>query len=235
MLLALLACDIGPGAEVITVTHTAVATRDGHCQQRRSACAGGHRSGYFHPGSARLAAALTTHPRHHPVHLYGQPADLAPILTFARQHNLRVIEDCAQAHGARYQDRPVGVWGDLACFSFYPTKNLGATRRWRDGGQRGAALAARVPRLREYGWPGARYISQEHGLNSRLDELQAALLRVIPHLDAWNTQRQALAARYDRLLAGSGIDTAGPAGAGPCLSSLAVVRHARRAMTCRRR
>ena len=210
LLLALLACDIGPGAEVITVAHTAVATVTAIVNSGAQPVLVDIEADTFTLDPARLAAALTPATRAIiPVHLYGQPADLAPILTFARQHNLRVIEDCAQAHGARYQDRPVGVWGDLACFSFYPTKNLGAAG---DGGMvvsRDAALAARVRSLREYGWqPGARYISQEHGLNSRLDELQAALLRVkLPHLDAWNTRRQALAARYDRLLAGSGIAT----------------------------
>ena len=120
--------------------------------------------------------------------------------------------------------------GTMACFSFYPTKNLGAAG---DGGMvvsPDAALAARVRSLREYGWqPGARYISQEHGLNSRLDELQAALLRVkLPHLDAWNTRRQALAAAYDRLLAGSGIVTPRTGPGRSHVYHLYVVRHARR-------
>ena len=231
LLLALLACDIGPGAEVITVTHTAVATVTAIVNSGAQPVLVDIEADTFTLDPARLAAALTPATRAIiPVHLYGQPADLAPILTFARQHNLRVIEDCAQAHGARYQDRPVGVWGDLACFSFYPTKNLGAAG---DGGMvvsTDAALAARVRSLREYGWqPGARYISQEHGLNSRLDELQAALLRVkLPHLDAWNTRRQALAARYDRLLAGSGIVTPRTGPGRSHVYHLYVIRHARR-------
>ena len=208
LLLALLACDIGPGAEVITVAHTAVATVTAIVNSGAQPVLVDIEADTFTLDPARLAAALTPATRAIiPVHLYGQPADLAPILTFARQHNLRVIEDCAQAHGARYQDRPVGVWGDLACFSFYPTKNLGAAG---DGGMvvtRNADLAERVRLLRQYGWR-ERYISDVPGLNSRLDELQAALLRVkLRHLDDWNHRRRMLAARYDELLADACVTT----------------------------
>lgn len=137
-----------------------------------------------------------------PVHLYGQPADMTPILDRARQRGVRVIEDCAQAHGARYKGRRVGSWGDIACFSFYPTKNLGALG---DGGMvvtDDTALAERVRCLREYGWV-ERNISSFRGMNSRLDELQAAILRVkLPHLDSENEARAALADRYTRGLAG---------------------------------
>jgi dTDP-4-amino-4,6-dideoxygalactose transaminase len=127
---------------------------------------------------------------------------MAPILEIARRAQVRVIEDCAQAHGATYHGWPVGTLGDLGCFSFYPTKNLGALG---DGGavvSRDPALAERVRLLREYGWtPQARYVSQVKGINSRLDELQAAILRVkLRHLDAWNEVRRTLAARYDALL-----------------------------------
>jgi dTDP-4-amino-4,6-dideoxygalactose transaminase len=137
-----------------------------------------------------------------PVHLYGHPADMDPILEIARNAGIPVIEDCAQAHGARYKGRIVGAMGDMGCFSFYPTKNLGAMG---DGGaviSSNPELAKRVRLSREYGWaPESRYVSQVPGTNSRLDEMQAAILRVkLRHLDAWNAARRALAARYDQLL-----------------------------------
>jgi dTDP-4-amino-4,6-dideoxygalactose transaminase len=120
----------------------------------------------------------------------------------ASEAGIRVIEDCAQAHGARYRDRIVGTMGDLGCFSFYPTKNLGAIG---DGGAvigNDEALLDRIRRLRQYGWtPESRYVSQEEGINSRLDEMQAAILRVkLAHLNSWNLRRQSLAAAYDQLL-----------------------------------
>jgi dTDP-4-amino-4,6-dideoxygalactose transaminase len=135
--------------------------------------------------------------------LYGQPADLAPILEIARRHGVRVIEDCAQAHGAMYGGRRVGAWGDIACFSFYPTKNLGALG---DGGvvvTNDSALAERARLLREYGW-AERYVSHIRGLNSRLDEVQAAVLRVkLRYLDADNTVRARRAQDYDQALQGT--------------------------------
>jgi dTDP-4-amino-4,6-dideoxygalactose transaminase len=134
-------------------------------------------------------------------------AGLDALADLARRHGLVLVEDCAQAHGARCQNRMVGTVGDLAAFSFYPTKNLGAVG---DGGlvvSRRPELLERVRSLRQYGWR-ERYISDEPGYNSRLDELQAALLRVkLRRLDVWNRQRQALAARYDELLAGSAVAT----------------------------
>ncbi len=131
-----------------------------------------------------------------PVHLYGCPADMEPILQIARRHNLFVLEDAAQAHGARYQDRRVGGLGDAAAFSFYPTKNLGA---YGDAGAivtDDGALAERARRLRH---GGQRQVHQHEllGVNSRLDEIQAAILRVkLGHLDTWNRRRRTLAARY---------------------------------------
>jgi dTDP-4-amino-4,6-dideoxygalactose transaminase len=140
-----------------------------------------------------------------PVHLYGQPAALAPILATAARHDVTVIEDCAQAHGALYQGRRVGTLGRVAAFSLYPTKNLGALG---DGGviaTQDAALAERLVALRQYGWK-SRYISDEPGINSRLDELQAAILRVkLRHLDAQNARRQAIAAAYDAALVGQAL------------------------------
>jgi dTDP-4-amino-4,6-dideoxygalactose transaminase len=135
-----------------------------------------------------------------PVHLYGQAADLRSIVEITRRHRLLLIEDCAQAHGATLDGQRLGSFGDLAAFSFYPTKNLGALG---DGGAvvgREPALVVRL--LREYGWtPAARYVSQVEGFNSRLDELQAAVLRVkLRHLEAQNARRGELAALYDALL-----------------------------------
>jgi dTDP-4-amino-4,6-dideoxygalactose transaminase len=135
-----------------------------------------------------------------PVHLYGHPADMPAIVDVARRHRLFVIEDCAQAHGAAIGSRKTGRWGDIACFSFYPTKNLGAL------GDGGALVTdnpewdARARMLRQYGWR-ERYISEIAGLNTRLDELQAAVLRAkLPHLDRENARRREIAARYDAAL-----------------------------------
>lgn len=155
---------------------------------------------------ARLAAAIT--PRTKAilvVHLYGQPADMDAINAVARQHGLKVIEDAAQAHGARYKGRRTGALGDAAGFSFYPGKNLGALG---DGGAittHDDHLAARVRALRNYG-SHRKYHNEVKGLNSRLDELQAALLRVkLRHLDAWNTARGQLATMYLDGLAASAL------------------------------
>jgi dTDP-4-amino-4,6-dideoxygalactose transaminase len=135
-----------------------------------------------------------------PVHLYGQPADMVAIQTIAAKQGVRIVEDCAQAHGATLNGRKVGTWGDVAAFSFYPTKNLGALG---DGGAiftRDAALAERLKMMRQYGWK-TRYVSEITGRNSRLDELQAAILRVkLKHLDTENAKRRELAARYCELL-----------------------------------
>jgi dTDP-4-amino-4,6-dideoxygalactose transaminase len=130
------------------------------------------------------------------VHLYGHPADMQAISEGARRHRLKILEDCAQAHGARHGGRLVGTWGDAAAFSFYPTKNLGALG---DAGAlltRDAAIAERARLLRMYGWR-QQYISELHSTVSRLDDLQAAVLRVkLRHLDEWNSARIRLAERY---------------------------------------
>jgi len=134
------------------------------------------------------------------VHLYGHPADLPAICPLAACHGAAVVEDCAQAHGATIAGRRIGTWGEAAAFSFYPTKNLGAIG---DGGAvftRDKALAGRVRLLRQYGWR-QRYVSESAGRNSRLDEMQAAILRVkLKYLDAENARRGEIATRYlDRL------------------------------------
>ncbi len=201
--LALWACQVGPGDEVITVAHTAVATAAAIRLTGATPIFVDVDPITFTMDPTALEAAITQHTKAViPVHLYGHPADMTSILELAYARGLRVIEDCAQAHGARYHGQPVGALGDLACFSFYPTKNLGALG---DGGAvvgRDPALVDRVRRLREYGWtPQARYISQEEGMNSRLDELQAAILRVkLRYLDQWNARRRSIAARYSSRL-----------------------------------
>lgn len=153
-----------------------------------------------------LAAACTQRTRAVvPVHLYGQCADMAPILAVARERGLRVVEDAAQAHGAEYGGRRAGTLGDAAAFSFYPTKNLGALG---DAGivvTDDPAVAERVRALRSYG-ERERYVSVEWGRNSRLDTLQAAVLATkLPFLERWTERRRELAARYHDGLAGTGL------------------------------
>ncbi|MFQ5890806.1 MAG: DegT/DnrJ/EryC1/StrS family aminotransferase [Gemmatimonadota bacterium] len=140
-----------------------------------------------------------------PVHLYGHPADMEPLLSIARRHGIAVIEDACQAHGALYRGRPVGSFGEAGCFSFYPTKNLGACG---DGGMlttsRGE-IAGRARRLRDHGQSG-KYVHVEEGTTARLDEIQAAVLGVkLGRLGAWNDRRRSLAGRYRRGLEGAPV------------------------------
>lgn len=203
--LALRTAAIDPGAEVITAANTAVGTVAAIERAGARPVLVDVSEESLTMDAQRLPPAISARTRAIiPVHLYGCPADLSPILAFAQNHHLTVIEDCAQAHGAQYRLRKVGTWGDLGAFSFYPTKNLGA---YGDGG----ALVINHPEwvergraLRQYGWH-TRYISQESGINSRLDELQAAILRVkLPYLEQWNLRRRHLAARYRQNLTGVG-------------------------------
>jgi dTDP-4-amino-4,6-dideoxygalactose transaminase len=199
--LALLALGIGLGDEVITVPNTAVATVSAIELTGAKPVLVDVRADSMTMDPAQIEAAMTPHTRAIiPVHLFGQSADLGPILQIARAHQLAVVEDCAQAHGATYRGKRVGTFGDIAAFSFYPTKNLGA---YGDGGiilTNDAQLADRVRLTRQYGWR-ERYASETTGLNSRLDELQAAILRVkLRHLDEWNHARRERAAIYSELL-----------------------------------
>ena len=204
--LALRACGIGPGDLVFTVSHTAVATAAAVERAGAVPVLVDIEPGGFTLDPASLDAALRDPPPGRPaailpVHLYGEPADLAPILELARRHDLRLIEDCAQSHGAAYRGRPTGSIGDIACFSFYPTKNLGALG---DAGMTvtdDPALSVALRELREYGWR-ERYVSARPGINTRLAPLQAAILGAgLPHLDDDNARRQRIAARYDQGLA----------------------------------
>lgn len=206
LILGLRALDIGPGDEVIVPSNTYIATW-------LAVTAVGARPVPVEPDPvthnidpARIAAKITPQTRALlPVHLFGQPADLDPILALARQHGLSVIEDAAQAHGARYKGRRIGAHGDVVCWSFYPGKNLGALG---DGGAvttNRADLADRIRVLRNYG-SRVKYVNEVQGVNSRLDPIQAAVLRAkLPHLDAWTDRRRAIAAAYSDGLRDSGL------------------------------
>lgn len=204
--LALRAMDVGPGDEVIVPSNTYIATWLAVSQCGATPVPVEPDARTFNIDPARIEAAITPRTRVIlPVHLYGQPADMDAILAIARQYGLRVLEDGAQAHGARYKGRRLGAHGDAVAWSFYPAKNLGAMG---DGGAvttNGAKIADRIRVLRNYGLR-VKYVSEAQGYNSRLDPLQAAILRVkLAHLDEWNARRNAIAERYQQGLAGSGL------------------------------
>ncbi len=205
--LALRGLGIGAGSTVVTVSHTAVATVAAIESTGATPLLIDVEPDHYTMDPAELAQVLADPPTGLPpiravvpVHLYGQVADVEVIGTLCRRHAVALIEDCAQAHGAKRNGRMAGTFGDAATFSFYPTKNLGALG---DGGAvvtRDPALAKRIVALRQYGW-ARHYISDEVGINSRLDELQAAILRVkLGHLHAANARRQEIARAYDAVL-----------------------------------
>ena len=200
--LILRACDVGPGDEVIVPAHTFIATWLAVSQAGATPVPVEPDIATYNIDPALIEAAITRRTRAiMPVHLYGLPADMDPIMDIAERHDLKVIEDAAQAHGARYRGRRCGGLGHAAGFSFYPSKNLGALG---DGGAvvtNDADLAARVRRMANYG-SERKYEHVEMGVNSRLDELQAAFLRVkLAHLDAWNARRSDVAGIYLEQLA----------------------------------
>jgi dTDP-4-amino-4,6-dideoxygalactose transaminase len=208
--LALRALDIGPGCAVATVSHTAVATVAAIAMVGAVPVLIDIEPSSYTMDACELAAVLAAPPPGLPpikavivVHLYGQPADLAAIRAACAPHAIPIIEDCSQAHGAMLGQAKVGSMTEISCFSLYPTKNLGALG---DGGvvaTSSQALATRLAALRQYGWH-KHYISDEPGVNSRLDEIQAAILRVkLAHLDAANARRRAIAASYDTALIGA--------------------------------
>jgi dTDP-4-amino-4,6-dideoxygalactose transaminase len=203
--LALSASGIGPSHEVITVSHTAVATVAAIELAGATPVLVDIEPDFFTISTEKIESAVTSKTRAIiPVHIYGQPADMDPIMEIAKRHNLKVIEDCAQAHGALYKGRRVGSIGDVGCFSFYPTKNLGAMG---DGGiivTNDKEIADKAKLIREYGW-AERYISHMPGMNTRLDEIQAAILRVkLRHLDEDNSKRIRIADAYG-VLNGCGV------------------------------
>lgn len=206
LILALRALDVGPGDEVIVPSNTYIATW-------LAVSAVGATPVPVEPDPAThnlnadlIEAALTSRTKVIlPVHLYGQPADMDPILVIAREYGFRVVEDGAQAHGARYKGRRVGGHGDIVCWSFYPGKNLGALG---DGGAittDDPVLADKIRVLRNYG-SRVKYVNEVRGVNSRLDPIQAAVLRVkLLHLDTWTQRRTAIAERYQKGLADCGL------------------------------
>lgn len=204
--IALAACGVKSGDEVITVSNTAVATVAAIELTGAKPVFVDIEPDSYVLDTNKLEQAITMKTRAIvPVHLYGNPVDLEPVLAIAKKNGIRVIEDCAQAHGAVYRGKKVGAWGDMACFSFYPTKNLGA---FGDGGlvvTNDSALAEKVRLLREYGWK-ERNFSVLPGWNTRLDELQAAVLRVkLRTLDDQNEKRRKLAELYNNALQGTSL------------------------------
>lgn len=208
LVLAMRALGIGPGTSVVTVSHTAVATVAAIEMAGATPILIDIDPLHYTMDPAELEDVLARPPSGAPpiraaipVHIYGQAADMPAILDICAGRGVRVIEDCSQAHGARLEGRHVGTFGDLATFSLYPTKNLGALG---DGGVIGSNdpdRATRLMALRQYGWR-THYVSDEAGVNSRLDEIQAAILRAkLPHLDAHNGRRRQIAFHYDEALA----------------------------------
>jgi dTDP-4-amino-4,6-dideoxygalactose transaminase len=199
--LALLACGIGPGDEVITVSHTFIATAEAIILvgalpvfvdvDRRT----------YTMDVGQIEGRITPHTRAIvPVHLYGQPADMDPVMEIAERHQLWVVEDASQAHGARYKGCRTGGLGHVAAFSFYFSKNLGAYGEAGMVTTDDEELARKVRMLRDHGSP-QRYHHEMVGVNGRLDEIQAAVLRAkLPYLEGWNAQRRAHAAHYAELL-----------------------------------
>jgi len=204
--LALRALGVGPGDEVIVPSNTYIATWLAVSQCGATPVPVEPDARTYNIDPMLIEAAITVRTKVIlPVHLYGQPADMDPILAIARKHGLRVLEDGAQAHGARYKGQRLGAHGDAVAWSFYPGKNLGAMG---DGGAvttDDPEIADRIRILRNYG-SRVRYVNEVQGYNSRLDPLQAAILRVkLAHLDEWNARRSVIAQLYQVSLSGCGL------------------------------
>jgi dTDP-4-amino-4,6-dideoxygalactose transaminase len=199
--LAVLALEIGPGDEVITPSFTFFATAEMVSQTGATPVFVDIDPLTFNLDPHKLEAAITSKTKAIiPVHLFGQPVDMGMVMAIAEKHHLFVIEDCAQATGAKWQDKQVGSWGHINAFSFFPTKNLGGCG---DGGAvttNDPVLADKVRMLKEHG-SRQRYFHEAIGINSRLDALQAAILQIkLRYLDEWNQQRQQAAQLYTELL-----------------------------------
>jgi len=227
--LALRAMRIGAGDEVIVPSNTYIATWLAVSQCGAIPVPVEPLESTYNLDPGRIEAAITPRTRAIlPVHLYGQPADLDPILSLARGYGLRVLEDAAQAHGARYRGKRIGGHGDVVAWSFYPGKNLGAL------GDAGAVttndpeIADRIRVLRNYG-SRVKYVNEVQGYNSRLDPVQAAALRVkLKVLDAWNARRAKIAARYTAALADTDLVLPSVAAAADSVWHLYVVQHPQR-------
>jgi dTDP-4-amino-4,6-dideoxygalactose transaminase len=230
LMLGLLALGVGPGDEVITVAHTFIATAEGISLIGATPVFVDIEPDHCLMDPARVEAAITPRTRAIvPVHIYGHPSDMDAIADIARRHGLPVLEDACQAHGALFRGRPVGTLGQAGCFSFYPSKNLGAY------GEAGAivtndeSLAEQLRLLRDHG-SESKYRHSVIGMNGRMEAIQAAVLRVkLPHLASWNARRRQLVRRYDELLAR--VPDCLPVGEDPAIRSahhLYVVRVPRR-------
>lgn len=201
--LALLALGIGPGDEVILPSHTAGPTAAAARNVGATPVLVDVHNDTFNLDAEAVSQAVGPRVKAAiAVHLYGQPADLEALLSVCRSHGIALVEDCAQAAGAKFDGRSVGTFGDLGCFSFYPTKNLGAI------GDAGCVVASskdlseQVKRLRTYGWTKPQFAELEFGRCARMDEIQAAMLSVkLPLLDEWNDRRRQIANRYSHAFA----------------------------------
>lgn len=227
--LALRALGIGRGDEVIVASNGYIATALAVSAVGATPVLVEPDPATHNLDPARVEAVITPTTRAIlPTHLYGQPADLDPLLAIARRHDLKLVEDAAQAHGARYRDRPIGAHGDIVCWSFYPSKNLGALGDAGAVTTDDAALAEAVRMLGNYG-SSTRYVNAIKGTNSRLDPLQAAVLAVkLRHLDDWNSRRAATASLYRDRLAGSDLILPGILPGATPVWHLFVIRSARR-------
>lgn len=204
--LALRALDIGPGDEVIVPSNTYIATWLAVSAVGATPVPVEPDPATHNIDPALIETAITERTRALlPVHLYGQPADLDPILALAKKYDVAVVEDAAQAHDARYKGRRIGGHGDIVCWSFYPSKNLGALG---DGGAittNRPELAEKIRMLRNYG-SREKYVNEIQGMNSRLDPIQAAVLRVkLTRLEEWTNRRREIAAAYDEALQETGL------------------------------
>jgi dTDP-4-amino-4,6-dideoxygalactose transaminase len=197
LLLALRACDIQEGDEVITTPFTFIATAEVIAQLKATPVFVDICPDTYNIDCSQIAGKITPKTKAIiPVHLFGHPADMDPLMAIARKHNLKVIEDCAQAFGATYKGKKVGSIGDIGCFSFFPSKNLAG---YGDGGMvisKNEEIAGKIKMLRNHG-SFRRYYHQEVGYNSRLDEIQAAIIRVkLKRIDQFNAARRENAAAY---------------------------------------
>ncbi|MFO7664760.1 MAG: DegT/DnrJ/EryC1/StrS family aminotransferase [Chloroflexota bacterium] len=223
--LILRAYDIGSGDEVVTAANTFIATTLAISNTGATPVLVDCDPDTYNIDPTKIEAAITSRTKAiMPVHLYGQAADMDPILAIARKHNLRVFEDAAQAAGARYKGRRIGGLGDAAGFSFYPGKNLGA---YGDGGAvvtNDPEIAEKIKLLRNIG-QNVKYYHQVKGFNNRLDTMQAAVLKVkLPHLDAWNANRRRAAAAYTELLSDLPVETPSTADYAEHIFHLYVIR-----------
>lgn len=208
LFLALRALGVGRGDEVITAANSFIATSEAITMSGARVVFADIDPGTFNIDVSRIEEKITPRTKAIiPIHLYGQPADMDPIIQIAQRHGLKVVEDAAQAHGAEYKGRPIGTIGDAGCFSFYPGKNLGA---YGDGGAvvtNDKVLAEKTRMLANHGRV-QKYNHEFEGVNSRLDSLQAAILSAkLKHLDEWIARRRANAYRYNDLLKNTFVRT----------------------------